>query len=163
MSAKTVSRVVNADPAVATATAERVRAAIRELGFHPNPVARSLRVGRDDAIGLLVENLADPFMAEPPIQHDSDTVLVDNEEGARQATAHLIAYGHRRIAFVGERLHLYTTRLRHQGFRGAVGGGGLQRTFGQRHRRRVTAEPTGCTFSARTTLLARTAAVSYAP
>jgi DNA-binding LacI/PurR family transcriptional regulator len=60
VSAKTVSRVVNDDPAVAPATAARVRSAIRELGFHPNPVARSLRVGRDDAVGLVVEDLGRP-------------------------------------------------------------------------------------------------------
>ncbi len=189
VSAKTVSRVVNDDPAVAPNTAERVQAAIRELGFYPNQAARSLRVGRDDAIGLVVENIADPFMAEltsgvdevarehgmfvvvtssgyapeneravvlglanrsvagliitptsgdhsylgqapvrfptvfvdrPPIQHDSDTVLVDNEGGAKLATEHLIKHGHRRIAFVGDRLHVYTTRLRYQGFRAAL-------------------------------------------
>jgi LacI family transcriptional regulator len=194
VSAKTVSRVINDDPAVAAGTAERVRSAIRELGFHPNPVARSLRVGRDDAIGLVVENIADPFMAEvtgaveevarergmfviiasagyapeservvvsglanrrvagliitptsgdhsylghgpvrfptvfvdrPPIQHDSDTVLADNEGGARMATQHVIQHGHRRVAFVGDRLHIYTTRLRYQGFRTAMAEAGL--------------------------------------
>lgn len=194
VSIKTVSRVVNDDPAVTEATAARVRAAIAELGFQPNPVARSLRVGRDDAIGLIVENIADPFFAEvcsaveevarehgmfvviasagyapeneqlvvsglanrrvagliitptagdhsylhyervrcpvvfvdrPPIQYDSDTVLVDNEGGARMATKHLIAHGHRRIAFVGDRLHVYTTRLRYQGFRAAMVEAGL--------------------------------------
>jgi LacI family transcriptional regulator len=189
VSAKTVSRVVNDDPAVAPGTAQKVQAVIRQLGFYPNPAARSLRVGRDDAIGLVVENIADPFMAEltsaveevarergmfvvitssgyepenehvvvaglanrrvagliitptsgdhsylghppvrfptvfvdrPPIQHDSDVVLVDNEGGARLATEHLIKHGHRRIAFLGDRLHVYTTRLRYQGFRSAM-------------------------------------------
>ncbi len=194
VSPKTVSRVINHDAGVAPATAERVRAAIRELGFHPNPVARSLRVGRDDAIGLIVENIADPFFAEmtdaveeyarergtfvvitssgyapenervaiaaltnrrvagliivptsgdhsylgesplrvpsvfadrPPIQHDSDTVLSDNEGGARMATAHMLSYGHRRIAFLSDRLHIYTTRLRYQGFRAAMAEAGV--------------------------------------
>jgi LacI family transcriptional regulator len=194
VSIKTVSRVINNDPAVAAGTARRVQAAIDELGFRPDPVARSLRVGRDDAVGLIVENIADPFMSEvtcaveevarergmfvvissagyapeneravlsglanrrvagliltptsgdhsylalerlrfpvvfvdrPPIQYDADTVLVDNEEGARVATAHLVNHGHRRIAFVGDRLHVYTTRLRYQGFRTAMAKAGL--------------------------------------
>jgi LacI family transcriptional regulator len=56
----------------------------------------------------------------PPIQYDSDTVLVDNEGGARMAVKHLIYHGHRRIAFIGDRLDVYTTRLRYQGFRGAM-------------------------------------------
>ena len=64
VSIKTVSRVINNDPAVAAATARRVRAAIDELAFRPDPVARSLRVGHDDAVALVVENIADPFMAE---------------------------------------------------------------------------------------------------
>ena len=164
------------------------------MAFRPDPVARSLRVGHDDAVALVVENIADPFMAEvtcaveevarergmfvvissagyapadervvvsglanrrvagliltptsgdhsylspdrlgfpvvfvdrPPVRFDADTVMVDNEGGARLATEHLIAYGHRRIAFVGERLHLYTSGLRYQGFRSALARAGL--------------------------------------
>ncbi len=194
VSIKTVSRVINNDPAVAAGTARRVQAVIEELGFAPDPVARSLRVGRDDAVGLVVENIADPFMSEvtcaveevarerdmfvvitsagyapenervvvsglanrrvagiiltptsgdhsylslerlrfpvvfvdrPPIQYDADTVVADNEGGARIATEHLINHGHRRIAFVGDRLHVYTTHLRYQGFRSAMAKAGL--------------------------------------
>ena len=52
---------------VATATAERVRAAAAELGFAgPNPLASSLRQGRAGAIGVLVDGrlqmaFRDPF------------------------------------------------------------------------------------------------------
>ena len=63
VSAKTVSRVVNGDAHVTPSTRERVQQAIDDLGFEPNLVARSLRVGRADAIGLVVESLADPFFA----------------------------------------------------------------------------------------------------
>jgi LacI family transcriptional regulator len=63
VSPKTVSRVVNGDAHVTPGTRERVQQAIDELGFEPNLVARSLRVGRADAIGLVVESLADPFFA----------------------------------------------------------------------------------------------------
>jgi len=63
VSAKTVSRVVNGDAHVTPSTRARVQQAITDLGFQPNLVARSLRVGRADVIGLVVESLADPFFA----------------------------------------------------------------------------------------------------
>ena len=63
VSPKTVSRVVNGDVHVTPSTRARVQQAIDDLGFEPNLVARSLRVGRADAIGLVVESLADPFFA----------------------------------------------------------------------------------------------------
>jgi LacI family transcriptional regulator len=63
VSPKTVSRVVNGDVHVTPSTRARVQRAIDDLGFQPNLVARSLRVGRADAIGLVVESLADPFFA----------------------------------------------------------------------------------------------------
>jgi len=63
VSIKTVSRVTNGDSYVAADTAERVRRAIEELGYQANPNARSLRIGRDDAVGLIVESIGDPFFA----------------------------------------------------------------------------------------------------
>ncbi|GAB3350663.1 LacI family DNA-binding transcriptional regulator [Modestobacter lapidis] len=63
VSAKTVSRVVNGDAHVTPSTRARVQQAIADLGFQPNLVARSLRVGRTDVVGLVVESLADPFFA----------------------------------------------------------------------------------------------------
>jgi LacI family transcriptional regulator len=191
VSIKTVSRVVNADPDVTPATAKRVREAIEMLGYRPNPLARSLRTGRDDAIGLVVETIGDPFFAEmteaveeaareaglfliiasagesadqeravlrgllhrsvcglivvpcflnygterlsigvggvpvvfvdrPPVGLEADTVLVDNEESARQATAHLIVHGHRRIAFVGTFIDRFPLRQRLAGYQSAL-------------------------------------------
>src|ERR671921_2583128 len=62
VSLKTVSRVINAEPGVATETAERVGAAIAELGFQRNDLARSLRQGRSSStIGLLIEDVGNPF------------------------------------------------------------------------------------------------------
>lgn len=60
-----VSYVINDGPRrVAPETAERVRAAIQELGYRPNAVARSLRLQRTRALGLVVPDLANPFFAE---------------------------------------------------------------------------------------------------
>lgn len=58
---KTVSRVVNGEPGVLPNTAAVVRQAIDELGFRRNDSARQLRTGRTAGIGLVLENVADPF------------------------------------------------------------------------------------------------------
>ena len=60
---KTVSRVVNGEPGVTADTERRVREAIAALGFRRNDSARVLRKGRTASIGLVVEDLADPFYA----------------------------------------------------------------------------------------------------
>jgi LacI family transcriptional regulator, galactose operon repressor len=58
---KTVSRVVNAEPGVTPETERRVQEAIDALGFRRNDSARVLRKGRTASIGLVLEDLADPF------------------------------------------------------------------------------------------------------
>ncbi|GAA1518835.1 LacI family DNA-binding transcriptional regulator [Streptomyces albidochromogenes] len=58
---KTVSRVVNGEPGVTPDTEQRVQEAIEALGFRRNDSARVLRKGRTASIGLVLEDLADPF------------------------------------------------------------------------------------------------------
>ncbi|WP_026253068.1 LacI family DNA-binding transcriptional regulator [Streptomyces sp. PsTaAH-124] len=58
---KTVSRVVNGEPGVTADTERRVQEAIEALGFRRNDSARVLRKGRTASIGLVLEDLADPF------------------------------------------------------------------------------------------------------
>src|SRR3954447_1130974 len=58
---KTVSRVVNAEPGVTPETERRVQDAIEALGFRRNDSARVLRKGSTASIGLVLEDLADPF------------------------------------------------------------------------------------------------------
>ena len=58
---KTVSRVVNDEPGVTPETANRVRNAINELGFRRNDSARLLRKGQTASIGLIMEDIGDPF------------------------------------------------------------------------------------------------------
>lgn len=59
----TVSRVLNGSQHVSTGAAERVRAAIAQLGYHPNEMARALRNSKSRTIGLLLPNLHDSFYA----------------------------------------------------------------------------------------------------
>jgi LacI family transcriptional regulator len=64
VSFKTVSRVVNGEPGVRPETADRVLAAARQLGFRRNEIASSLKRGMSrDTIGLLIEDVSNPFFA----------------------------------------------------------------------------------------------------
>ncbi|MBV9451113.1 MAG: substrate-binding domain-containing protein [Streptosporangiaceae bacterium] len=60
---KTVSRVVNGEPGVRPQMAERVQQSITELGYRRNDGARVLRRGQTASIGLILENIGDPFYA----------------------------------------------------------------------------------------------------
>jgi LacI family transcriptional regulator len=61
VSLKTVSRVVNGEAEVHPRTEERVRDAIAALGFRRNDSARQLRTGQAGSIGLVVEDIGNPF------------------------------------------------------------------------------------------------------
>jgi LacI family transcriptional regulator len=61
VSLKTVSRVVNDEPGVTPSTEQRVRAAIKTLGFRRNDSARLLRTGQAATVGLVLEDIGDPF------------------------------------------------------------------------------------------------------
>ncbi|MGH9600114.1 MAG: LacI family DNA-binding transcriptional regulator, partial [Terracidiphilus sp.] len=64
VSTATVSRVLNDFPGVREKTVARVRRAIAELNYVPNPNARSLRVGRTRLFGLIVSDINNPFFPE---------------------------------------------------------------------------------------------------
>ncbi|MEU1650505.1 LacI family DNA-binding transcriptional regulator [Streptomyces pristinaespiralis] len=192
---KTVSRVVNGEPGVTPDTERRVQEAIESLGFRRNDSARVLRKGRTASIGLVLEDLADPFYGplsraveevarahgallingssaedpereqelalalcarrvdglivipagddhrylepemkagvatvfvdRPPGRIEADVVLSDSFGGARAGVAHLIAHGHRRIAFIGDQPRIHTAVERLRGYRAAMEDAGL--------------------------------------
>ena len=62
-SAKTVSRVVNGDPRVSIETRQRVQDEIDRLGYQVDLMARSLRRGVDETVGVVVPTIGDPFFA----------------------------------------------------------------------------------------------------
>ena len=65
MSKTTVSRALNGYPEVNVRTRERVLAAAKEAGYEPNPMARSLAVGRTNVFGIIYplqpSDLGDPM------------------------------------------------------------------------------------------------------
>lgn len=63
-STKTASRVINGDARVATDTRQRVQEAVDQLGYQVDLMARSLRKGVDDTVGIVVPTIGDPFFAK---------------------------------------------------------------------------------------------------
>jgi LacI family transcriptional regulator len=61
VSTVTVSRVLNNAPNVNPATRLRVEQTIRELGYVPNVVARSLRSKRTSSLALILPDVTNPF------------------------------------------------------------------------------------------------------
>jgi len=192
VSLRTASRVLNDDPRVAPVTRQRVRAAMLDLRFEPDAMARSLRAGTDTAVGFVVESISDPFFAEvidavelemsrhgrsvlvtstrrdPAWERDvigrmvqrrvaglllcptgddhawleprdpraprvplvlvdrpapglsADLVEIDDHRAAFGAVAHLIAHGHRRIAYIGDTPAIPTSGARLRGYRDAL-------------------------------------------
>ena len=71
----TVSRALNAHTQVQVnaETAERVRAAARELGYVPNFVARGLRLNHSMTVGVIIPDVANPIF--PPIMRGIEECL----------------------------------------------------------------------------------------
>lgn len=57
------------------------------------------------------------FVDRAPRRLTSDCVIEDDVGGAREATSHLLAHGHDRIAFVGDNREIATTSRRLDGYR----------------------------------------------
>jgi LacI family transcriptional regulator len=64
VSVTTVSHVINKTRFVSDELVERVTAAMEELHYQPNTLARSLRMGESKTIGLIVPDNSNPFFAE---------------------------------------------------------------------------------------------------
>ncbi len=57
----TVSRVINNSGYISQGTRERVEAAVKELGYDPNTLARGLRSKRTKTLALVVTDIANPY------------------------------------------------------------------------------------------------------
>lgn len=76
VSVATVSAVANGTAGVSPKRAERVRKAMEALDFHPDQIARSLKTGRTQVVGMILPDVTNPFYPE---------VIVGAEEIAREA------------------------------------------------------------------------------
>lgn len=100
VSPATVSRVVNGQSTVDPKLAKRVRDAIREIGYMPNPQARALGSGRSRVLGLIISEITNPFYPE----------LVQSFEGLAEANDFEIMLGSV-IHNNGEHLKRFIRRL----------------------------------------------------
>jgi LacI family transcriptional regulator len=64
VSVTTVSKVLNERADIGHATRERVLAKVRELGYRPNAVARSLSLRRTHTLGVIIPDLMHSFFVE---------------------------------------------------------------------------------------------------
>lgn len=64
VSVTTVSHVINNSRPVNPETRTRVEQAMQVLGYHPNVLARSLRRGKTQTIGVILPDNANPYFAE---------------------------------------------------------------------------------------------------
>ena len=66
VSITTVSFILNGkakEKAISEVVTKKVEKIIKELGYKPNQLARSLRTGNSNIIGLIVEDISNPFFA----------------------------------------------------------------------------------------------------
>ncbi|MFW3168714.1 LacI family DNA-binding transcriptional regulator [Geodermatophilus sp. CPCC 206100] len=192
VSPSTVSRAFARPEVVAEEARRRVFAAAAELGYQPNPVARSLAMGRTGNLGVIVPDIANPFFTplikevQREARHrerslfvaDSDehvrqeldvalamarqvdglvlassrlpeedvravaaltpvvtvsrvvdgvpAVATPSDQGIGQAVDHLVALGHRRLAYLGGPEESYMTPERHGALHAAAARRGLE-------------------------------------
>ena len=65
------------------------------------------------------------FLDRGPGGIEADSIVLENARGTREAVEHLIAHGHRRIAFVGDPIEVETSRERLDGYREALDAAGI--------------------------------------
>jgi len=73
VSTATVSRVLAGKDSVAEAVRKRVLAAAAKLNYHPNRLARGLRLGQRKVIGVIIPDLRNPFFTG--VAHGVEAVL----------------------------------------------------------------------------------------
>ncbi|MER8863013.1 LacI family transcriptional regulator [Mesorhizobium sp. M0751] len=89
VSVTTVSRHLNGRIKLPAETSERIRAAVAELEYRPNAIARRLSKGRSETIGLIVSDISYPFFA---------AIASAAEEEASRLGYSLVMFNSRNIA-----------------------------------------------------------------
>src|SRR5882757_6455584 len=104
VSTSTVSAVINDRVPVSPGRKKRVRDAMAALDYHPDEVARSLKTGRTNVIGVVVPDITNAFfpevvrgVEEAARQAGYGVLLCDSNEDARSEDAHLATLFARRV------------------------------------------------------------------
>lgn len=98
VSIRTVSNVVNGYAPVSDQKRKRVEAAVAELGYRPNVMARNLKHGRSGLIALVVPELDVPYFSElaravvTTARSHGYTVVVDQTDGEPDRERELIMH-----------------------------------------------------------------------
>ncbi|ABF40688.1 transcriptional regulator, LacI family [Candidatus Koribacter versatilis Ellin345] len=111
LTAGTVSAALNNSPAarsIPDATKERILRTARELGYSPNYFARSLRLQRAYTVGVIAEEIGDPY---------GGMVISGIEEYLRKNNYFFLAVSHRHDQ---EILHTYAKMLMTRGVEGFI-------------------------------------------
>jgi len=104
VSVATVSAVINGKGVVSEKLTRQVRRAIEALNYHPDQVARSLRVQRTHILGMVMPQIASPFFAEVlrgaedlACQQGFSILICNSREDANQEKSHLSTLISRRV------------------------------------------------------------------
>ncbi|MBI4771937.1 MAG: LacI family DNA-binding transcriptional regulator, partial [Chloroflexi bacterium] len=89
VSIQTVSNVVNSRPIVVEETRQRVLAAMAELGYRPNAIARGLRRNTSQTIGLAVISAERRYLVSAPYL---DEVISGVADAARDSDYFLLLH-----------------------------------------------------------------------
>ncbi|GLS34176.1 LacI family transcriptional regulator [Mesorhizobium albiziae] len=103
VSVATVSAVVNGTAAVSPALTARIEAAIKEIGYKRNAIARSLKLGKTRTIGLTVADITNPFF--------TDVVAVIQEVLHRAGYAVMLCCNDENIETQDEQVQLLLDRM----------------------------------------------------
>jgi LacI family transcriptional regulator len=104
VSTSTVSAVLNASVPVSAARKKRVMDAMAALDYHPDAIARGLKTGKTNAIGVVVPDITNAFYPEV-VRGVEDAarragyavLLCDSNENAANEDAHLVTLFSRRV------------------------------------------------------------------
>jgi len=104
VSAMTVSRVINNSGYTSRETRERVEAAIAELGYVPNALARQLRSKRTKTLALVVSDISNPFFTtiargveDVAVGHGFSVMYCNTDESETEEAQYLLMLIERQV------------------------------------------------------------------
>jgi LacI family transcriptional regulator len=104
VSAMTVSRVINNTGYSSQQTRTRVEAAIAELGYVPNALARQLRSKRTKTLALVLSDISNPFFTtiargveDVAVRHGFSVMYCNTDESEREEAQYLLMLVERQV------------------------------------------------------------------